>query len=130
MKLDILRKIIREEVKGAIQEELKDLLLEAIRTPKQVVETQTYNSSPSIGSNPFFPSTSTASPASPSLTVSKEQLRENYRNILGETAASFNTSQVGKPLQLNGSMDTASPNGRLPEGEVPMNMIMGLMNKK
>lgn len=123
MKLDILRKIIREEVKGAIQEELKDLLLEAIRTPKQVVETQTYNSSPTVGSNPFLPTTSTA-------TVSKEQLRENYRNILGETAASFNTSQVGKPLQLTGTMDTASPNGRLPEGEVPMNMIMGLMNKK
>jgi hypothetical protein len=124
MKLDILRKIIREEVKGAIQEELKDLLLEAIRTPKQVVETQTYNPSPSSGSpGHFFPTTSTA-------TISKEQLRENYRNILGETAASFNTSQVGKPLQLNGSMDTASPNGRLPDGEVPMDMIMGLMNKK
>jgi hypothetical protein len=122
MKLDILRKIIREEVKGAIQEELKDLLLEAIRTPKPVVETQTsITTTPDSGK--WFPTTTTA-------TVSKEQLRENYRNILGETAASFNTSQVGKPLQLNGSMDTASPNGRLPEGEVPMNMIMGLMNKK
>lgn len=119
MKLDILRKIIREEVKGAIQEELKDLLLEAIRTPKQVVETQTYTTPPSI---PFTNTTTS--------TVSKEQLRENYRNILGETAASFNTSQVGKPLQLTGTMDTASPNGKLPEGEVPMNMIMGLMNKK
>ncbi len=123
MKLDILRKIIREEVKGAIQEELKDLLLEAIRTPKPVVETQTYNPTSTAGY--ISPSTTTST-----ATVSKEQLRENYRNILGETAASFNTSQVGKPLQLNGSMDTASPNGRLPEGEVPMNMIMGLMNKK
>jgi hypothetical protein len=56
MKLDILRKIIREEVKGAIQEELKDLLLEAIRTPKQVVETQTYNPPPSAGPGPgLFP---------------------------------------------------------------------------
>jgi hypothetical protein len=118
MKLDILRKIIREEVKGAIQEELKDLLLEAIRSPKQVVETQTYTP----------PALNTQLHSAP--TVSKEQLRENYRNILGETAASFNTSQVGKPLQLTGTMDTASPNGRLPEGEVPMNMIMGLMNSK
>ena len=100
MKLDILRKIIREEVKGAIQEELKDLLLEAIRTPKPVVETQTYNPVSTAG---YIPHASTTS------TVSKEQLRENYRNILGETAASFNTSQVGKPLQLNGSMDTVSP---------------------
>ena len=41
MKLDILRKIIREEVKGAIQEELKDHLLEEIRTPKQIVNHQT-----------------------------------------------------------------------------------------
>ena len=126
MKLDILRKIIREEVKGAIQEELKDLLLEAIRTPKQVVETQTYN--PSFSSGYTSSPTMTHPPATS--TVSKEQLRENYRNILGETAASFNTSQVGKPLQLTGTMDTASPNGRLPEGEVPMNMIMGLMNSK
>jgi hypothetical protein len=123
MKLDILRKIIREEVKGAIQEELKDLLLEAIRSPKPIIETQTYN--PASAAGYISPSTTTST-----ATVSKEQLRENYRNILGETAASFNTSQVGKPLQLNGSMDTASPNGRLPEGEVPMNMIMGLMNKK
>ena len=123
MKLDILRKIIREEVKGAIQEELKDLLLEAIRSPKPVVETQIYNPTSTTGY--ISPSTTTST-----ATISKEQLRENYRNILGETAASFNTSQVGKPLQLNGSMDTASPNGRLPEGEVPMNMIMGLMNKK
>jgi hypothetical protein len=123
MKLDILRKIIREEVKGAIQEELKDLLLEAIRSPKPVVETQTYN--PAFTAGYISPSTTTST-----ATISKEQLRENYRNILGETAASFNTSQVGKPLQLNGSMDTASPNGRLPEGEVPMNMIMGLMNKQ
>jgi hypothetical protein len=118
MKLDLLRKIIREEVKGAIQEELKDLLLEAIRTPKQVVEAQTQITS--TGREGF--STTTA--------VSKEQLRENYRNILGETAASFNTSQVGKPLQMNGFTDTASPNGKLPDGEVPMSMIMNLMNKK
>ena len=31
MKLNELRKVIREEVKAAIQEELKDILLEAVR---------------------------------------------------------------------------------------------------
>ena len=120
MKLDVLRKIIREEVKGAIQEELKDILLEAIRSPKQpIVE---------VGNGGFGVANTFSQPAtSHTATISKEQLRENYRNILGETAASFNTSQIGKPLQLNGSMDTASPNGKLPEGEVPMNMIMGLL---
>jgi len=118
MKLDILRKIIREEVKGAIQEELKDLLLEAIRVPKN-------QSQPSIQRDNRMPDNYSSQFSPPS----KEQLRENYRNILGETAASFNTSQVGVPLQVT-SFDTASPNGKLPEGDVPMNMIMGLMNKK
>ena len=33
MKLNELRKVIREEVKAAIQEELKDILLEAVRSP-------------------------------------------------------------------------------------------------
>tara|TARA_Y100001972_G_C7611657_1_gene306637 strand:+ start:245 stop:646 length:402 start_codon:yes stop_codon:yes gene_type:complete len=45
MKLDILRKIIREEVKGAIKEELQEVLTEAVKvastpkeTPKPVVD--------------------------------------------------------------------------------------------
>jgi hypothetical protein len=119
MKLDVLRKIIREEVKGAIQEELKDILLEAIRSPK-----------PQITENKGFKNTNSLSPTPSTPPIDREQLRESYRNILGETAASFNTSQVGRPLQLNSSMDTTSPNGKLPDGEVPMDMIMGLMGGK
>ena len=34
------------------------------------------------------------------------------------------------PLQMSGNMDTTSPNGSLPAGEVDMNMIMGLMKSK
>ena len=33
------------------------------------------------------------------------------------------------PLQMSGNMDTTSPNGQLPQGDVSMDMIMGLMNK-
>ena len=109
MKLDILRKIIREEVKGAIQDELKEILLEAVKSNKQPIqETQPFKS-----------------PSSPE---TKANLRENYKNILGETAASFNTSQIGQPLQVT-STDTASQNGKLPEGEVSMDQIMGIMNR-
>jgi len=54
---------------------------------------------------------------------------ESYRNILGETAASFNSSHVSQPLRVT-STDTASPNGSLPEGEVSMDQIMGLMSAK
>ena len=49
--------------------------------------------------------------------------------FLTPTAASFNTSNVGQPLQVT-SMDTTSPNGQLPQGEVGMDQIMNLMNSK
>lgn len=110
MKLDVLRKIIREEVKGAIQDELKEILLEAVKSNKQPIqETQ--------------PAKKQASPEV------KANLREGYKNILGETAAAFNTSQIGQPLQVT-STDTVSQNGKLPDGEVSMDQIMGIMNGK
>lgn len=109
MKLDVLRKIIREEVKGAIQDELKEILLEAVKSNKQPIQ-ETPSAKPQ------------ASPET------KANLRENYRNILGETAATFNTSQVAQPLRVTNT-DTAGPNGQLPEGEVSMDQIMGIMNK-
>jgi len=109
MKLDVLRKIIREEVKGAIQDELKEILLEAVKSNKQPIQE----------SQPI------KAPASPE---TKANLRESYRNILGETAATFNTSQVAQPLQVT-STDTASPNGKLPDGEVSLDQIMGIMNR-
>lgn len=119
MKVDLLKKMIREEVRGAIKDELKDILLEAILASRnQPVQ-------PPIQRDNRMPNN--YSPQIPS--PSREQLRESYRNILGETAASFNTSQVGMPLQV-ATFDTTSPNGRLPEGDVPMNMIMGLLNTK
>ena len=70
MKLDALRKVIREEVKAAIQEELKDILLEAVRSPKQVVR-ETVAPAP------------VAAPAIPQKT--REEIRESYKNILGDT---------------------------------------------
>jgi hypothetical protein len=39
---------------------------------------------------------------------------------------SVNTNSM--PLQIT-STDTASPNGQLPQGDVPMDMILGLMKK-
>ena len=110
MKLDILRKIIREEVKGAIQDELKEILLEAVKSNKQPIQEN----------QPI---------KSPVSSEVKANLREGYKNILGETAASFNTSQIGQPLQVT-STDTASQNGKLPDGEVSMDQIMGIMGGK
>lgn len=113
MKLDILRKIIREEVKGAIQDELKEILLEAVKANKQPIQESNVN---------------TMVPTSPMPTKTKEQIRESYKNILGETATSFNSSHIAQPLRVTHG-DTANPNSQLPEGEVSMDQIMGIMNK-
>ena len=115
MKLDALRKIIREEVKGAIQEELKDILLEAVRAPKNVVvESQSTQQ--------------VAPPVNTQLAAQqKAQLQEALRNTMAPDM-NFTSQNVQQPLRVT-STDTMSPNGKLPEGDVSMDQIMGLMNK-
>ena len=117
MKLNELKTIIKESVKvavkEAIQEEMKDILLEAVK-----------------GGTSSSPKTISTPQVEPTVNKkSREELRESYKNILGETAASFNTSNIGQPLQVT-STDTTSPNGQLPQGEVGMDQIMNLMNGK
>lgn len=112
MKQTLLKKLIKEAVKEAIQEELKDILLEAVRSPKhQVVEN-------------IQPQKTVEGPA-----MSSNQRREAYKNILGDMQTSFRTQDIVQPLQLTGNIDTSSPNGQLPQGNVSMDQIMGLMNK-
>lgn len=114
MKVEVLKKIIKETVKEAIQEELKDMLYESFKS----------------GGRPLSNSQMTPPPVQPKQqpSVDRQALREQYRNVLGETAATFNSSQVGQPLQIT-STDTTSPNSSLPAGEVSMDQIMGIMNK-
>lgn len=115
MKLDALRKIIREEVKGAIQEELKDILLEAVRAPKNVVtETKSVQQvAPPVNNQTAL--------------QQKAQLQEALRNTMAPDM-NFTTANVQQPLRVT-STDTMSPNGKLPDGDVSMDQIMGLMNK-
>jgi len=113
MKLSQLKSIVKEAVKEAIQEEMKDILLEAVRVPKPIIQESTTQKS--------LPQ------------ADKQQLRENMMSVLdgmrpgadGITATTANT-----PLQVGGFGDTTSPNGKLPEGNVSMDQIMGLMNKR
>ena len=59
--------------------------------------------------------------------MSAQEKRDAYKNILGETAGQF-TSQHAQNFRPNPSMDTA--NGALPQGNVGLDQIMGLMNTK
>lgn len=115
MKLEALKKILKETVREVIQEELKDILLEAIKSPKVVTQTPVMES--------FTPLTPQPSPTTP--IMSAQDKRDAYKNILGETAAGFNTNNV-QSFRPNPSMDVA--NGSLPEGSVGMDQIMNLMN--
>jgi hypothetical protein len=122
MKLTALKKVIKEVVKEVIQEEIKDILLEALKsnrvtTPQQVVETKIPISTP-------VPPVMNSQP--PSMTM--EEKRNAYKNILGETAQQQFTSQQAQTFVPKPGMDTA--NGQLPGGDVGMNQIMNLMNAK
>ncbi len=122
MKLNELRKVIREEVKAAIQEELKDILLEAVRSPKTVV----------TGNNPV------QSQPQPLPETDKAKLKENMMGVLdgmkpGQDTLSFNSTQAqgfGGNLQVQPGMNTSGEGAKLPEGNVGLDQIMGLMNKK
>jgi hypothetical protein len=133
MKIKDLQKIIKESVREVIQEELKDILLEAIKTPKPSLA---YESKMSM------PNTDVAAPSHINPVMSQQplpenekmKLRENMMNVLdgmrpgANGTMSANTNSI--PLQVHGAMDTTSPNGQLPNGEVSMDQIMGLMSGK
>jgi hypothetical protein len=112
MKTDGLKKIIKEAVREAIQEELKDILLEAVRTPKQIVR-ESYSPTP----------TTTAPPAYAPPPV---DFKTKYAEVLGETALSF-TSQDAIPFRPQSSDPV---NGNLGAGELGMDQIMNLLNSK
>lgn len=119
------KQIVKEAAREVFQEELKDILLEALRSPKPIVtENKQW-----VGPDPTKHNTATPSYAPPA-TISiapevRQNMRESYMNILNETAISFNTQNVPfNPV-------SADPiNGDLPEGDLPMNYIMNLMNNK
>ena len=122
MKLSQLKIIVKEAVKEAIQEEMKDILMEAVRSPKQTVYEH----------NVGTPTTDVATPT-PMSTDNRMAMRENIQNVLSgmmpgiDGTIQANTNSM--PLQV-GSVDTTSPNGQLPQGNVSMDQIMGLMKGK
>ena len=123
MKTEALKKIIKEAVREAIQEELKEVLLEAVKAPKAVV------------SQPIQESITSTTPAPVTQTPKKslKEQRQAYMDIIGETEIKMNSSHApgfgNKPFNPTGNIDTTSANGQLPEGEVNMDQIMGLMTK-
>lgn len=111
MKLELFKKLIKESVREVIQEELKDILLEALKSNKsQITETK---------SNP-------STIQQPQKLLDKKKA---YMDILNETAEVSNTSPYSKPFNPVGGGDTISEGSSLPDGELDMSQIMGLLKK-
>jgi hypothetical protein len=111
MKQSDFKKLIKDAVREVIQEELKDILLEAVKSPKQVIR-ETYNSPSQTAESSF--------------TKPTVDLRSQYMSVLDETALSF-TSQDVQPFRPQGSDPI---NGNLGMGDVGMDQIMSLLNTK
>jgi hypothetical protein len=118
MKTDILKKLIKDAVREAIQDELKDILLEAVRSNKQPIR-ESYQVSDDRTLN--FTSNQV-----PKTSINSKQA---YMDILGEMAQGPKSEFAGD-FQINGPMNTMSEGSALPSGQLGLDQIMGLIGGK
>lgn len=111
MKSTDFKKLIKEAVREAIQEELKDILLEAVRSPKTIVKE----------------SIQTIDTPKPTFTPPTMDTRKAYMDVMNETALSFTSRDAQVPFRPQVSDPV---NGSLGAGEVGMDQIMNLLNSK
>lgn len=128
MDTKLFKKLIKEAVKEAIQEEMKDILLEAVRAPKTVIQESYATPVQTLAGN--------AAPITPSTNA-----RDKYKDLLGgmmesrngnismgsNDALGFGTQPGYRPPA---SVNTTGEGSALPAGEVNLDQIMGLINKK
>ena len=117
MKSSQLKMLVKEAVKEAIQEELKEILLEAVKTPKVI-------SQPLVA--PVVENYIPPTPTQP--VMSAEDKRTAYRNILGDTGSTLNSSNV-QSFQPQAGMDTA--NGTyFTRDQIKANLVNYLLTNK
>jgi len=127
MKPSELKSFIKEAVREAIQEELKDILLEAVRAPKLPIQ-EIYQMSP-VTSN----TDTTQTPLKP--TAERKAMMESIMGDMrrGQDTLSFNSADARgaginqTTLQIAPGMNTSGEGSSLPAGNVGLDMIMGLM---
>jgi hypothetical protein len=115
MKTDIFKKLIKEAVREAIQEEMKDLLLEAVRSNKQPIRESFDSETRTLNFN-------TNSLPSKSLIDTKKA----YMDILGEMAQGPKSGLEGE-FKMQGPIDPV--NGALPDGQLSLDQIMTLTRR-
>ena len=117
MKSEEFKKIIKEAVREVFVEEMKEILLEAVKAPKA-----------SVGQGSYGTVTESVKP------INSKPLDPNARkavmaNILGDMASG--RTMTTEALTANTFIPKGGDaiNGSLPEGNVGLDQIMGLLNK-
>ena len=124
MKPSELKSFIKEAVREAIQEELKDILLEAVRAPKLPIQ-ETYQISP-------IAMDTTAPQLPQKSTTEKRAMMESIMGDMrrGQDTLNFTTQNIAaNTLQVAPGMNTSGEGSSLPAGNVGLDMIMGLMKR-
>lgn len=112
------KKIIKESVREVIQEELREILLEAVKAPKTPIGAGGYNQVTETIANPTTTQPKQLTPA---------ERRAMFGNILEDMQNGGMASTNNIPFRPTGPVDPV--NGTLPDGELDLSQIMGLMNK-
>jgi hypothetical protein len=122
MKASDFKKIIKEAVREVFQEEMREILLEAVKSPRVPVGAGGYGS---VTETRTATGTGTVSEAS----------RQAFRDMMGgnfspnkQDTFSFNTNNT-QPAYTPPPISTTGEGSSLPAGEVNLDQIMGLMNK-
>lgn len=114
MKVDILKKLIKEAVREVFHEEMKDILIESIKGNKQPINESEMKT---------LSFTTKAVPHNP---LPNFDSKKAYMDILNETAK-------GPESGFNGEFKPSGPidpvNGSLPNGELGLDQILKLVRK-
>ena len=111
MRVSQLKTLIKETVREVFQEEIKDLLMEALTS-------KTLPASP-----PPIQEAASPSPPTPQM---KSSLRDQYTQMMnGEMNFNTETTPAYRPISPQMAIGEGSP---LPPGEVNLNQIANIMN--
>ena len=116
------KKIIKEAVKEAIQEELKNILLEAVRGNKQTI-TESYQ----VSDDRTLSFNTNSIPHQP--IKSQVDTKKAYMDILGEMSQGPKSGFEGD-FKVSGPVNTMSEGSALPGGQIGLDQIMNLMKGK
>lgn len=126
MDTKVFKKLIKEAVKEAIQEEMKDILLEAIRTPKTVIQESYAQPVQTLAGTPTAPSINARDKYKELLGGMMESRNGNI-TMTSNDAISFGAQPGYRPPA---TANTTGEGSSLPPGEVNLDQIMGLINKR